>query len=228
MPKAEEVKPAPSAEQPSSVERVASWLRHKIYDGEFTPGQRLIEAELTEQFSVGRSTIREVIRRLTAEGLIETRHHYGARVRRFTRADVTSIYQVRQVIEGLAVRLTTHHLSENGRTSLRGLSDELSAAKSKGDIKRYIELNGDLHDFFVDESGNPFIAEIAARLNTRILRLQFKQVFDLDNIAISHADHCAILNAVLRGDAYDAELLMRAHIGRSQQQIESYDDSFFQ
>ncbi len=228
MPKVDVLRGPPVADQPSSVERVAAWLRHKIYGGDFTPGQRLIEAELTEQFSVGRSTIREAIRRLTAEGLIETRHHYGARVRRFTRADVTSIYQVRQVIEGLAVRLTAHHLSDDGRTVLQELSEELSSAKSKGDIKRYIELNGDLHDFFVEASGNPFISEIAARLNTRILRFQFKQVFDLENIAISHADHCAILNAVMRGDAHDAELLMRAHIGRSQQQIESYDDSFFQ
>ncbi len=227
MPKADELGISPT-EQPSSVERAAAWLREKIYDGDFTPGQRLIEAELTETISVGRSTIREAIRRLTAEGLIETRHHYGARVRRFTRSDVSSIYQVRQVIEGLAVRLTTHQLNDDGKATLQKLSEDLSGAKTKGDIKRYIELNGDLHDFFVEASGNPFISEIAARLNTRILRLQFKQVFDLDNIAISHADHRAILNAVLGGDAYDAELLMRAHIGRSQQQIESYDDSFFQ
>jgi len=227
LPKADDLGISPT-EQTSSVERAAAWLRDKIYDGDFTPGQRLIEAELTETISVGRSTIREAIRRLTAEGLIETRHHYGARVRRFTRSDVSSIYQVRQVIEGLAVRLTTHQLNDDGKATLQKLSEELSAAKTKGDIKRYIELNGDLHDFFVEASGNPFISEIAARLNTRILRLQFKQVFDLDNIAISHADHRAILNAVLSGDAYDAELLMRAHIGRSQQQIESYDDSFFQ
>ncbi len=227
MPKAADLELC-STEQTSSVERAAAWLREKIYDGDFTPGQRLIEAELTETISVSRSTIREAIRRLTAEGLIETRHHYGARVRSFTREDVSSIYQVRQVIEGLAVRLTTHELTDAGKERLQEISEGLGAAKAKGDIKRYIELNGDLHDFFVEESRNPFIAEIAARLNTRILRLQFKQVFDLENIAISHADHCAILNAVLRGDAYEAELLMRAHIGRSQQQIESYDDSFFQ
>ncbi|WP_425409864.1 GntR family transcriptional regulator [Hyphococcus sp.] len=223
MSKAEELN-----EQTSSVERAAAWLRDKIYDGEFTPGQRLIEAELTETINVGRSTIREAIRRLTAQGLIETRHHYGARVRRFTREDVTSIYQVRQVIEGLAVRLTTHKLSDDGKAILQALSGKLRTAKDSGEIKRYIELNGDLHDFFVQASGNPFISETAARLNTRILRLQFKQVFDLENLAISHADHCAILNAVLRCDAHEAELLMRAHIGRSQQQIENYDDSFFQ
>ena len=215
-------------EQYSSLERAAAWLRSRIYDGEFMPGQRLIEAELTETLGVSRSTVREAIRRLTAEGLIESRHHYGARVRRFTRADVSSIYQVRQMIEGLAVRLTAKQLTDAARTQLISLRGELSVAKANGDMKRYIELNGDLHDFFVEASGNPFITEIAARLNTRILRLQFKQVFDLENIAISHADHCAIVHAVLNGDVYDAELLMQAHIGRSQQQIESYDDSYFQ
>lgn len=216
------------SEQTSSVERAAGWLREKIYGGELTPGQRLIEADLTDTLAVGRSTVREAIRRLAAEGLIEARHHYGARVRRFTRADVGSIYQVRQVIEGLAVRLMADRLHDENKKGLLAIADQLSDAKAAGDLKRYIELNGDLHDFFVIESGNPFVADIASRLNTRILRLQFKQVFDLENIAISHADHCAIIHAVLRGDAQEGELLMKAHIGRSQQQIESYDDSFFQ
>ncbi|HOP20382.1 MAG TPA: GntR family transcriptional regulator [Amphiplicatus sp.] len=217
-----------AAEQTSSVERTATWLRDKIYEGELMPGQRLIEADLTERLGISRSTVREAIRRLTAEGLIESRYHYGARVRRCTRLDVSSIYQVRQVIEGLAVRLTTQFMDEQTKEELRRLHEELAAAKDEGDVKRYMELNGDLHDVFINASRNPFISEIAARLNTRILRLQFKQVFDMENMAISHADHCAIVSAVMRGDAQEAELLMRAHIARSQQQIEGYDDSFFQ
>ncbi|MEZ5927989.1 MAG: GntR family transcriptional regulator [Parvularculaceae bacterium] len=78
-----------AAEQTSSVERTATWLRDKIYEGELMPGQRLIEADLTERLGISRSTVREAIRRLTAEGLIRSRYHYGARVHAASRASTS-------------------------------------------------------------------------------------------------------------------------------------------
>jgi DNA-binding GntR family transcriptional regulator len=74
------------------------------------PGQRLIENDIQRRYGVSRPTIREAVRRLAAEGLVELKHNSAATVRSLSRADVSSLFRIREVLEGLAARLMRAHV----------------------------------------------------------------------------------------------------------------------
>ena len=84
----------------SAVERVIAFIRSGIRDGRFAPGQRLIESELQSSLGVSRGSIREAIRRLAAEHILQVELHKGARVRQLSAEEIKNIYQVREVLEG--------------------------------------------------------------------------------------------------------------------------------
>src|SRR5262245_19538079 len=92
-----------------AVDRVHAAIRTAIVDGRYVLGQRLIEADLSEEYAVGRSSIREALRRLSGEGLVEIVRNKGAIVRRFTRPEITDFYCVRGELEALAARLAAEH-----------------------------------------------------------------------------------------------------------------------
>src|SRR5262245_45965230 len=89
----------PTAPPTSAVERVIAHVRSGIRDGRFAPGQRLIENDLQASLGVSRGPIREAVRRLAAENLIDVELHKGARVRRLTPDEIKAIYEVREVLE---------------------------------------------------------------------------------------------------------------------------------
>src|SRR5260370_21163593 len=95
----------PARQESSVVERVIVYIRTGIRDGRLALGQRLIESELQAALHVSRGPIREAVRRLAAENVLRIELHKGARVRRLTATEIKSIYEVREVLEGLACRL---------------------------------------------------------------------------------------------------------------------------
>src|ERR1700716_1155716 len=103
------------ADQPETVvEHTISALRDAIRDGRVAPGQRLVVADITKMLGVSNGPVREAIRRLTGEGLVEITPHRGASVRKFTPDDVREIFQLREVIEGLAARLSARKMPAKG------------------------------------------------------------------------------------------------------------------
>src|ERR1700757_2731392 len=89
----------------SVVEKIVDAIRSDIKAGRVAPGQRLIESEIRVALGASRPSIRDAMRRLEAEGLVEVEHHKGARVRPLTPADTEHIYQIREALEGVAARL---------------------------------------------------------------------------------------------------------------------------
>src|SRR5262245_60220482 len=112
----------------SRVETIIRHIKLNIRNGGYAAGQRLIEADVQRLTGASRGPVREAMRRLGAEGLVEIHHQKGARVRRLTRTEVENLYDVRAVIEGLAAqRAATHYKDPQFRNGLRAL--EKSFAK---------------------------------------------------------------------------------------------------
>src|ERR1700716_154277 len=87
------------------VEYTIGSLRNAIGEGRLAPGQRLVVADVTKMFGVSAGPVREAIRRLTGEGLVDITPHRGATVRQFSTGEVREIFEVREMIEGLAAKL---------------------------------------------------------------------------------------------------------------------------
>lgn len=207
------------------AEALAEEMRQAMRLGEFAAGQRLVEHELCKRFEAGRGRVREALRLLAAEGVVIIEPHRGASVRKLGRDEIVQLYQVREVMEGLAARLC----AEGGpdvalRRMLDGLRRDMAGAEREGDIARYLERNEAFHSSLVAASGNDFIAQTLDTVRLRTFRIQFNVALDKSVIGASNRQHDKILSAVLDGNGDAAEAAMRAHVRESFRTIEALVD----
>jgi len=194
------------------VEYTINAIREAIRDGRYAEGQRLVVADVTRQLGVSNGPVREAIRRLTGEGLVEIVPHKGAAVRAFTRRDVREIFEVREVIEGLAARLAAERIGPEGRARLQALQAQAGPASTAGG---YVDHNHAFHELIYDLAGNARVQEEARQLTLPLYRRRTHHVMDPAYARTSAAEHVLIVEAILDGDGAAAERAMRNHIRNS-------------
>jgi DNA-binding GntR family transcriptional regulator len=203
-------------------------IRQRLEAGAYAPGHHLVEAELTQEFGVSRGPLREAMRRLAAEGLLTQEHNRGIRVRRMGPDEIRSLYEVREMLEGLAARLAAGHIRQSDYLNqLRGLSTDMAAAIRQLDIDGYYGLNERLHSLIVQMSHNSFVQNMVAQLRIPAMRMQFRQPNQLERSRKSHEDHKPLIKALLKGDADAAERAMRQHIRNSAKFVSSLGETGF-
>jgi DNA-binding GntR family transcriptional regulator len=205
----------------SMVDVIVDHIREGLGSGRYSPGQRLIESDITEALGVSRGPLREALRRLAAEGLLEITHHRGARVRTFDRRELMGIFELREVLEGLAARSAARAVKSDSTLAnrLRELAAEMNAATKAGRLQQYVGLNQELHDLIVDAADNPQLATLVRQLQTPTLRLVFRGILDRDMTRRSNAEHAKIIAAITAGDEEAAERAMRRHIRASREAV---------
>jgi DNA-binding GntR family transcriptional regulator len=203
----------------SVVERLFERMRTHIIEGRFAPGQRLVEADLTEQFGISRGPLREAVRRLAAEGLVDITHNRGARVKRLDHGEVIALYEVREVMEGLAARLAAERASTAERKEIKSVFDEMAKALKANDVRGYIGLNSRFHALIMQAARNPALDSALTRLQTPVLRVQFESMMTRDVVNESFEEHRGIVEAIAGKNAEQAERLMRHHVRRSREMI---------
>lgn len=195
---------------------IAETLRGRILGGEFVPGQRLIEADLIEEFDCSRSAIREAFMQLDAEGLVELRHQRGASVTRLNKDELADLFAVRERLEGLAAYLAAGRASEpENRSWLEAQRANWLRAVMLQSERAHMDANLPLHDGIIRMSGNGKLAEILHRLQVPAYRQRFMDLLDADRRHESVEDHLMIIDALLAGDGLKAEALMRQHVRRA-------------
>lgn len=183
-----------------------------VKSGRYVAGQRLIESELQELTGVSRGPIREAIRRLAAEGLLETPHQKGARLRRLTRDELEKLYDVREVVEGLAARYAALHVSQNRyREELENL-DAAFRQRYDGSPQSFMAYNEAFHRLVARMSDNIFLGRVATQLDVPLLALRIQAMIKLVSVDAAHQQHLEIARALLQGDGPGAERAMRRHI----------------
>jgi DNA-binding GntR family transcriptional regulator len=221
----------PGDERPPSrtvVEHAIETIKHGIFEGHYVSGQRLIEAELTRALGVSRGPLREALRRLAADGLVEIEPYRGAAVSRMSRAELADALVVREVLEGLAARLAAERIDEPGlRVRAATVMDELKRAAEKPDPTHYLEENDRFHHLIVELSGNVPLGRQIAQLQMPTLRTAFFKLFDHRLQAASLAQHREILEAVIAGDGARAERAMRSHVRRTMEVAKKLPDALF-
>ncbi|MFI2280932.1 GntR family transcriptional regulator [Nocardia beijingensis] len=187
-------------------------LRRAIRQGEVAPGQRLVEAELVEQFGVTRGSVRAAIDELVAEGLVERIHNRGARVRKVSREAAIEILECRKVLEGLIAAKAAQRATAADRERLREYGEQLTAAVRDGEPMKYSSLNHELHAALRDIAGQATAADLIDRLNAQIVRHQFQLSLRPGRPPVSLREHLAVVEAVVGGDSAGAEQAMRDHL----------------
>jgi len=191
---------------------VVDAIRSAIVNGEFVAHQRLVEADLSEQFTASRGSVRQALLQLSSEGLVERIQNRGARVRALSLAEAVEMAEVRMVLEGLCAAKAATRLTDVDRDQLRDLGESMKAAVSSGDLLGYSELNTRLHASIRELSGQSTARTILERLRWQTVRQQFRLAMHPGRPAVSLPEHLAIIDALRLGDADAAEAAVRAHL----------------
>jgi DNA-binding GntR family transcriptional regulator len=191
-------------------DRVRDALRDAIIDGEFKPGDRLIEGRLADRFGVSRNPVREALKALDTEGIVEIVPRRGAFVSVLTHAEICEVIELRAALEGLGARLAARRLDPAAAERLPSILKAGEEAEKTGDIAELNRLNDLFHGALAQASSNRY-------LSNYIRTLRGKTHWLFAGIARERAleswrEHAAIMRAVLDRDAEMAELLASRHV----------------
>jgi DNA-binding GntR family transcriptional regulator len=197
---------------PSPMGSVTADIRQAILQGDFVPGQRLVEIDLSDQFSASRGAVRSALLELATEGLVERMANRGARVRIVPFDEAIEIYEVRMVVEALCAAKAAERIDPVNARLLRTIGKDMSAAVSEGDIARYRDLNQQLHGRIRDMSGQQTAVAVLERMRAQSVRQQFKVASLPGRPKVSLPEHLAMIAAICAGDPAAAEDATREHL----------------
>lgn len=205
----------PAARQPVDGDlalRAYRAIRASILDLSFQPGQQLQESFLAQWLGTSRTPVREALRRLQSEGLVETSVSRRVTVAQFSIADIENAYFVIEVIEGLASRLAAERLTDDSEMRLRFQLDRMQLAARDADTDEWIKADATLHDVIREIAANPKLSQTANMVYPVIERVRntfLREGSEPDRLAQATADHRAMGDAIVSRDAIRAEELTR-------------------
>jgi DNA-binding GntR family transcriptional regulator len=205
-------------------------LRQMIIRGDLLPSTALSETSLAEEFGVSRTPIREALKQLQTEGLVEVRPRVGTFVAAPSRRDITELFQMRELLEGAAARL----MALRGRVPELDLLEEnvkeARAAVANGDRDRYATLVHEFHELLIKGTDNvKFEAHYRILMNQLAYdRLVRKSLSRPGRLLESCAEHDRVLMLILAKDGDSAERVTRDHVRASHRALMEATDGLDQ
>jgi len=203
----------PGEGHPSLGRVVADELRRAILRGRYKPGERLVEDRLSEELAVSRIPVREALRLLSAEGLVDLQPRRGASVTEVSTEVAREMVEVRALLEGLNARLAARRHDPAAVAELRETLRKGNAAATAGTVEELVDLNSEFHDRLAKAGRNTILLDIM-----RSLRERTSLVFAANSQGRAKEDwqeHSGILAAVIDGDEELASLLATRHVFRA-------------
>ncbi len=196
----------------TSSEEIRRELAARIIAGTLAPGTVLDESQIAADFTVSRTPVREALRQLGASGLVEQRAHARAIVAQPGEDKLRGMFEVMGDLEALCAGKAALAMDRNERAALDALHIEMAAIVRDGDAGGYAEANDAFHGAIYDGAHNDYLAEITRATRQRLSPFRRAQFGALGRLGRSHAEHGAIVDAILQGDGEAAMQAMRAHI----------------
>ncbi len=189
-------------------------LRMAIYQGEFAPGQRLVESELAQKYETSRGAVREALALLQNEGLITRQRNRSAWVRPVTIEEAIEILEVRAVVEGLCAAKAAAKATKADHRELRKMAAEMTDAVKRGDVLTDSRVSDQVHAKIREIASQQTAAGLIDRLRYQGVRYQFHVSLLPGRLAQGAKEHLDIIDAVIAGDPGKAERLTREHFAQ--------------
>lgn len=199
-------------------DEVLAMLEDEIVDGRLPPGQRISETEVAARLGVGRAPVREAFRTLESRRLLQRVPYAGMRVVALAEKDVRELLALRSALEGLAAREAAAGITDEGAEILRSAlsTEEQLAEEGVGAVFRRGSGDNGFHETIVRLADNAWLESMLLTDLYSLLRtFRFRAAQGGGRLSKAHREHCAIAEAIISGDARDAEELMRNHIEAS-------------
>ncbi|MEO0496149.1 MAG: GntR family transcriptional regulator [Pseudomonadota bacterium] len=188
-------------------------LYEAVRDGRFRPGDRLREVEVAETLGFSRTPVREAMRRLEADGIVEHKPRIGAVVRTLTHPEVVELYEMRIVLERTAAEMSARHASGAQIDTLAELNEQIATCEADGD--RAAAINQQFHRTLYNATRNRFLLSSARGLNNALMLLGRTTLEGENRISTVVEQHGMIIEALRKRDETAAGMAAEEHLQTS-------------
>lgn len=193
-------------------DELADRLRRMIVECELAPGAKISEPALCARFGVSRTPLREALKVLATEGLVELTPRHGASVAPVTLEDLAEVFPVMGALEGLAGELACARITDAEIAKIRALHGALKRHFAAGDLPAYFAVNEAIHEAILAAAANPTLAAVRRGLAGRIRRARYMANISPERWAEAVREHDAIIDALERRDGETLGRILRTHL----------------
>jgi DNA-binding GntR family transcriptional regulator len=210
------LRPVRLPERADDTTAVAEWvadvIRNRIVKGELSGGDRIVERKLSVELAVSRTPVREALKLLRADGLIDISRHRGAQVTTYTSQEALDLFDAIAALESLAAQRLAESLSSGTLGQLEFLHARMKMHFRNAMLEPYFETNSAIHDLIIAECGNPILTESHGKLIVRARRGRFQAIMDENRWAQAVTEHEELMSALRVGDPDAAGKVWGRHL----------------
>jgi DNA-binding GntR family transcriptional regulator len=192
--------------------QVAQRLRQLLVEGRIAPGAKLNERELSERLNVSRTPLREAIKMLAAEGLVELLPNRGAVAVSLTEEDILHTFEVMAGLEAQAGELAAQRITEHELAEIQAMHFEMMAAYTRRDLSTYYTLNARIHSAISAAARNPVLTQVYQQVNARLQALRFRSNQDGEKWKNAMNEHEKMIEALAAHDGGAMRQVLLSHL----------------
>ena len=200
-------------------EEAVAYVRTMLLEGEIPPGTRIPERELCERLKISRTPLREALKVLAAEGLVQLLPNRGSRAAKLTDKDMRDLFEVCQGLEALAGELACERISDDEIAEVAAAHTAMAQHYRNGDLISYYRCNRAIHEAIVAAAGNPVLSGLYESVTARIRRARYVTPMTPPRWALALQEHEAILNALRRRDGVGLSHILRTHLRHKREEV---------
>ena len=204
---------------------IASLLRDEILEGKYPPGTRISQESVAQKYESSRSPVKDAFRILESEGLLLLVAHTGAWISELSLVECEEMYQIREQIEPLMLRMSIPNLTKKQIETLGSLLQELDAVSS---VEEFLKLDREFHLLTYAGASTAFLGNMVTRMwnTTQHYRRAYSMLLEKENFKSAHCEHYLLLSALERGDIEGAEQVLYGHIRHTRIELAKHLEIF--
>ncbi len=202
--------------------RIFNILRDKILNEEYEKGQKLNEVVLSRELNISRTPIREALKQLELEGLVESIPNKGVYVLGFSERDIDDMLEIRVVLESLSVQLAIERITDEELVKIREIYDLLEFYAKKDDQEKFTEVNIDFHEAIYRATHSQYFERLLSDINYYIHVTSRHSIRQPDRLLEAAREHREILEAIEKKDKELAKINVIKHIRKTQSLVRNY------
>ena len=187
-------------------------LRSLVIEGDLEPGAKVPERILCERFGVSRTPLREALKTLASEGLLELLPHRGARVARLTEDDVDQMFPIMGALEALSGELACENLTEEQFAEIQALHYQMVLHHTRRELAPYFQINQAIHEKILEAAANPLLLQMYQTLAGRIRRARYVANMSESRWSQAIAEHEEMLSALANRDGAGLADVLKRHL----------------
>lgn len=192
--------------------QAAHRLRQMLVENRIAPGAKLNERELSDELNVSRTPLREAIKMLAAEGLVELLPNRGAIAVELTEEDVLNTFEVMAGLEAQSGELAALRITDAELAEIKAMHYEMLAAYTRRDLPGYYRLNAAIHNAINTAAKNPVLTATYSQVNARLQALRFKSNQDGEKWKAAVNEHEQMINALSAHDPVAMRVVLMSHL----------------